>query len=77
MVTVDNDGARQAVLRSMDEIFNVRRATRKISHPSHSLYKSFKSVPVFFLRKTPPSRWGIQESSQGSCPGHIKCAVVV
>src|SRR6218665_720109 len=52
MVTVDNDGAKQAVLRSVDEIFNVRRATRKISHPSHSLYETFKSVPVFFLGKT-------------------------
>ena len=46
MVTVDNDGAKQAVLRSVDEIFNVRRATRKISHPSHSLYETFKSVPA-------------------------------
>ena len=26
MVTVDNDGAKQAVFRSVDEIFNVRRA---------------------------------------------------
>ena len=26
MVTVDNDGAKQAVLRSMNKIFNVRRA---------------------------------------------------
>ena len=25
MVTVDNDGAKQAVLRSVDEIFKVRR----------------------------------------------------
>ena len=41
--TVDNDGAKQAVLRSVDEIFNVRRATRKISHPSHSLYETRKS----------------------------------
>ena len=43
MVTVDNDGAKQAVLRSVDEIFNVRRATRKISHPSHSLYETLHS----------------------------------
>src|SRR6218665_1188270 len=54
MVTVDNDGAKQAVLRSVDEvdeIFNVRRATRKISHPSHSLYETFKSFLSSFLAK--------------------------
>src|SRR6218665_150440 len=56
MGTVDNDGAKQAVLRSVDEIFNVRRATRKISHPSHSLYETFKSVPVFFLQSINQSK---------------------
>jgi len=38
MVTVDNDGTKQAVLRSMNEIFNVRRATQKI-------YPSFAKDP--------------------------------
>ena len=37
MATDSNNGAKQAVLRSMDKISNNGRATREISHPSHSL----------------------------------------
>jgi len=55
MVVANNDDAKQAVLGSMEKIGNVGRATREVSHPSHSLYESFKSDPVFFLSITPPS----------------------
>jgi len=38
MVTVSNDGAKHAVLRSTDKISNFWRANREISHPSSYLF---------------------------------------
>jgi len=36
MVTVHNNGAKQAVLRSMDKIANLGRAAWQIYHPLYS-----------------------------------------
>src|SRR6218665_2757995 len=62
MVTVENDGAKQAVFRSVDEIFNARRATRKISHPSHSV-----SVPYFIILmiKYGTKAWTVTRREEG------------